>query len=109
MSEKLGVGKGALSAVSVINNVDNDVTFVIDAALTASEESLINLHPLRNDKTISLSWASLSAFFSSLEKQPTIVDFDAVPNDSTTTSSSTSSATKKPKEVKKGKEKEKAK
>ena len=96
MQDKLGVGKGALSALSAINNVDNDVTFVIDATLTASDETMINLHPLRNDQTVSLSWASLSTFFTSLEKQPTIVNFaDFTPETSSSTSSTTSSGPKK--------------
>jgi Ala-tRNA(Pro) deacylase len=52
MSRLLGITPGSVTPLAVINDIGGNVTIVLDAALVAA--STLNVHPLRNDATISL-------------------------------------------------------
>jgi len=75
--EKLGVTKGSVSPFALLNDVAGEVTFCIDKSLL--EQELINIHPLRNDRTTSVSPKSLLSFLDGVNHKPTILDFDAAP------------------------------
>lgn len=53
----LGVKRGAVSPLAVLNDTEKQVTFAVDKALL--EQKLVNVHPLRNDRTVSLSAEAL--------------------------------------------------
>ena len=53
----LGVRPGAVSPLTLTNDKDNNVTLVLDRNLMTAEK--INVHPLVNDKTITLKMADL--------------------------------------------------
>ncbi len=79
LMEKLGVIRGAVSPFALVNDKNNDVKFAIDSGLL--ESSLINTHPLRNDRTTSIPPASLLQFLERIEHSPTkILDFSNVVN-----------------------------
>ena len=53
----LGVRPGAVSPLTLTNDKDNSVTLVLDKNLMSAEK--INVHPLVNDKTITLKMTDL--------------------------------------------------
>ena len=75
--EKLGVKKGSVSPFAVMNDTAKEVKFCLDKALLDAD--LINSHPLRNDRTTSITPADLKTFLTQHEHEPTLLDFTAVP------------------------------
>jgi prolyl-tRNA synthetase len=73
--EKLGIIRGAVSPFALVNDSVKEVTFCIDKALM--DEEIINIHPLRNDRTTSISPANLIAFLDHIDHKPTILEFPA--------------------------------
>eukprot|EP00598_Pedospumella_elongata_P007497 CAMPEP_0184967480 /NCGR_PEP_ID=MMETSP1098-20130426/845_1 /TAXON_ID=89044 /ORGANISM="Spumella elongata, Strain CCAP 955/1" /LENGTH=701 /DNA_ID=CAMNT_0027488947 /DNA_START=46 /DNA_END=2151 /DNA_ORIENTATION=- len=76
LKEKLAVIRGAVSPFALVNDSAAEVKFVIDKALLDAE--LINIHPLRNDRTTSIPPADLVAFLEHINHKPTVIDFSAV-------------------------------
>ena len=68
LTEKLGVTRGSVSPLSLVNDAGREVRFCVDKAL----------RPLRNDRTASLAPAELLRFLKHIEHDPTVIDFDAV-------------------------------
>jgi prolyl-tRNA synthetase len=75
LKEKLNVIRGAVSPFALVNDKAKEVTFCIDKELL--DEQIINIHPLRNDRTTSISPKNLLAFLEHIEHPPTILDFPA--------------------------------
>jgi prolyl-tRNA synthetase len=75
LAEKLGVIRGAVSPFALLNDKDTEVKFVIDKALM--DCNLINIHPLRNDKTTSITPSDLEKFLEHVKHKATVVDFKA--------------------------------
>ena len=73
LKEKLNVIKGAVSPFAVVNDKASEVVFCIDKDLLSKE--LINIHPLRNDKTVSIAPNDLMSFLDHVNHKPTILDF----------------------------------
>ncbi|AXT27017.1 prolyl-tRNA synthetase associated domain-containing protein [Ruegeria sp. AD91A] len=59
--QNLGIRPGAVSPLAMINGVQNDVRFFMDAA--AKQAEVIYMHPLVNDRTVALKRADMMAFF----------------------------------------------
>lgn len=57
----LGVRPGSVTPLAVINDLHHDVQVIIDTAVI--DFDLINVHPLRNDQTVSLKRDDLERFF----------------------------------------------
>lgn len=75
--EKLGIVKGSVSPLALINDEAGDVKFAIDKDLLSAE--LIHLHPLRNDRTVLTSPANLSTFLSHIKHEAKVLDFSNIP------------------------------
>ncbi|RYF94337.1 MAG: prolyl-tRNA synthetase associated domain-containing protein [Caulobacteraceae bacterium] len=73
MEETLGVTPGSVTAFALANDLEQRVTFVLDAALAASDP--VNFHPLVNTATTGVSQADFRRFLSALGREPIIVDF----------------------------------
>jgi Ala-tRNA(Pro) deacylase len=71
--EALGVRPGSVTAFALINDPDQKVRFVLDAALMAHD--LVNFHPLSNDATTAVSRDGLLSFLKALGREPVIIDF----------------------------------
>lgn len=78
LKEKLGVLRGAVSPFALINDINAEITFCIDKVLLDSE--IINIHPLRNDRTTSISQNALIQFLEHINHKPTVLDFSNIPN-----------------------------
>ncbi|WP_170419083.1 prolyl-tRNA synthetase associated domain-containing protein [Ruegeria atlantica] len=59
--QNLGIRPGAVSPLAMINGVQNDVRFFMDAA--AQMADVIYMHPLVNDRTVAIQRDDLLAFF----------------------------------------------
>ena len=59
--QNLGIRPGAVSPLAMINGVENNVRFFMDAA--AQQADVINMHPLVNDRTVAMAREDLMSFF----------------------------------------------
>jgi prolyl-tRNA synthetase len=75
LNEKLGVIQGCISPFALINDINKDVKFCIDKSLLSEE--VVNMHPLRNDRTTSISPANLLSFLDNIDHKPILLDFSA--------------------------------
>ena len=77
LQSTLGVAKGSVTPFCMMHDTEKKVKFCIDKALLDAE--LINVHPCRNDRTTSISPATLKAFMDHYGVEMTILDFDNAP------------------------------
>jgi prolyl-tRNA synthetase len=73
LSENLNVIKGSVGPLAMVN-ASPEVKFAIDQVLLENDR-VINSHPLRSDRTTSLSADQLNAYLSHLKVEPLILDF----------------------------------
>ncbi len=71
LMEYLGVIPGSVTALGAINDIGNNVTFVLDADLMQDE--IINCHPLSNDATTSIGRADLIRFMEATGHKPLVL------------------------------------
>ena len=60
LMEFLGVRPGAVTPLALVNDPEGRVQFAIDRAVLAGDK--VNLHPLVNDKTVTVPVAGLETF-----------------------------------------------
>ena len=77
LMEKLGVIRGAVSPLTVLHDTACEVKFCIDKALLSHD--IINIHPLRNDRTSAMTAADLLKFCAHANHTPEEIDFDKAP------------------------------
>ena len=75
LQEALGVTPGSVTAFAIINDPDQRVRFILDAALMS--HSTVNFHPLTNTATTAVSSADLLAFIAAVGRVPDILDLTA--------------------------------
>jgi Ala-tRNA(Pro) deacylase len=68
----LGIRPGSVCPFCIINDTDNSVRIILDAAMMDAD--IVNYHPLDNAMTIGLSPADLIKFIEYTGHQPHIVD-----------------------------------
>lgn len=71
--ETLGLTPGSVTALGLINDPDQQVTFVLDEALWDAD--IVNFHPLTNTATTALAQADFRKFLSLIRHDPIVVDF----------------------------------
>ncbi|MBU3974662.1 MAG: prolyl-tRNA synthetase associated domain-containing protein [Alphaproteobacteria bacterium] len=71
--ETLGVRGGSVTALGLINDPDQRVTFVLDKALW--DANIVNFHPLTNTATTALAQADFRRFLTLIGREPMVVDF----------------------------------
>ncbi len=74
--DALGVRPGSVTAFALMNDMEGRVTFVLDAALLATDP--VNFHPLSNDATTAIARDDLLKFAKATGHDPLIVDFAAL-------------------------------
>jgi Ala-tRNA(Pro) deacylase len=74
--ETLGVPPGSVTPFSLINDTEHKVRIVLDAEMMKQEP--LNYHPLRNDRTISVSRDDLLKFIAACGHTPEIVTLPEV-------------------------------
>ncbi len=75
LAQYLGIYPGAVNPFCVINDKNHNVEVVLDAFMM--QAGIINVHPMDNAMTISLSPASLLKFLNHTGHTPNIIDFSA--------------------------------
>ena len=76
MEQVLGVTPGSVTAFALINDLERQATFVLDARLAQAER--VNFHPLTNTATTGVSREGFAKFLSALGVAPIVVDFSAM-------------------------------
>ena len=76
MEQVLGVTPGSVTAFALINDLERQATFVLDARLAQAER--VNFHPLTNTATTGVSQAGFARFLQALGITPMVVDFAAM-------------------------------
>lgn len=76
LMESLGVEKGCVGPLSIMNNAAKDVKLVLDERLFDIDVKKIHSHPLRNDVSTSLLPSDLKKFLEGVGVQPLIVPFE---------------------------------
>ena len=71
--ETLGVTPGSVTALGLINDAGQRVTFVLDKALWDAD--IVNFHPLTNTATTALGQAAFRGFLALIGREPMVVDF----------------------------------
>ena len=71
LMEVLGVEPGSVTPFGLINDTENRVNVVLDAAMMAHE--LVNYHPLENTATTTIRSQDLVAFIRSCGHEPQVV------------------------------------
>ncbi len=71
--EALGVRPGSVTALGLINDPDQRVSFVLDQALW--DAAIVNFHPLTNTATTGLAQADFRRFLELIGREPVVVDF----------------------------------
>ncbi len=72
MWDALGVRPGAVAPLALVNDPEQRVRFVLDAALMACDP--LNFHPLFNDATTAISRAGFARFLAALGREAQLVD-----------------------------------
>ena len=75
--ETLGVKTGSVTPFALINDRERQVNLALDAKLARGD--VLNFHPLRNDRTTTISSQDLLKFIDSLGYEALVIDFDAEP------------------------------
>jgi Ala-tRNA(Pro) deacylase len=76
MERLLGITPGAVTPLAAFSDINGSVRVVIDASLGAA--NIVNVHPLRNTATTSVSGKDLIAALTNWNHAPTIVNVPAV-------------------------------
>lgn len=71
----LGVAPGAVTAFGVVNDMENNVTIVLDEALMRHDP--INAHPLTNEATTSIGRDDLLRFIKATGHEPLVLKLSA--------------------------------
>jgi Ala-tRNA(Pro) deacylase len=73
LKEILGVEAGAVTPLAVMNDKAGMVKPVLDAAIIKAD--LVNVHPLHNEATLSMTSAELVRFMEDCGHKPVLMDF----------------------------------
>jgi Ala-tRNA(Pro) deacylase len=73
MQDVLGVAPGTLTPLALINDVERNVTVVVDAELL--REDRLNFHPLVHTESLGVTAREFLAFIASCDREPVIVEF----------------------------------
>mmetsp|Transcript_11435 Transcript_11435/g.10944 ORF Transcript_11435/g.10944 Transcript_11435/m.10944 type:complete len:941 (-) Transcript_11435:188-3010(-) len=75
LMECLGVKKGCVGPLAIMNNAEKNVTLILDEGLLAFKK--IHSHPLTNDVSTVLTPDNLKLFLEKLEVEPVLLAFDS--------------------------------
>lgn len=75
MLEKLGVGQGCVTPLSLFNDTQQEVTFLLDASLVEDNHEKVNFHPMTNEATTGLKPEDFMKFVKATGHDPVLVHF----------------------------------
>lgn len=75
MLEKLGVGQGCVTPLSLFNDTQNEVTFLLDASFVEDKYERLHFHPMSNEATTGLNPEDFLKFVKATGHEPIIVHF----------------------------------
>ncbi len=77
LQETLGIAPGSVTAFSVMNDTNGDVTVYIDQTLLTHD--VINCHPMENTATTAIARDDLMSFLKATGHEPCPIDLTSVP------------------------------
>lgn len=75
MLEKLGVGQGCVTPLSLFNDTHQEVTFLLDASFVEDNHEKVHFHPMTNEATTSMKPEDFMKFVKATGHEPIIVHF----------------------------------
>lgn len=75
MLEKLGVGQGCVTPLSLFNDTQQEVTFLLDASFVEDNHEQVNFHPMTNEATTGLKPEDFMKFVKATGHDPVLVHF----------------------------------
>jgi len=72
---KLGVGRGCVTPLALINDKENAIHCVVDAKLLDKANERVYFHPMVNSATTGLSPADFEKFLTAISHPPIVVSF----------------------------------
>ena len=75
MLEKLGVGQGCVTPLSLFNDTHQEVTFLLDASFVEDNIEKVHFHPMTNEATTSMKPEDFMKFVKATGHEPIIVHF----------------------------------
>lgn len=78
MLQKLGVGQGCVTALSLFNDKAGDVRFILDSAFLEGGHPKVFFHPMVNSATTGLTPEDFKKFLTGTGHEPILVNFDEV-------------------------------
>jgi len=76
LATKLGVTKGCVTPLALINDRENAVHCVVDAKLLDKANEHVYFHPMVNSATMGLSPADFEKFLNAISHPPIVISFD---------------------------------
>lgn len=75
MLEKLGVGQGCVTPLSLFNDTKQEVTFLLDASFVEDNNQTVYFHPMSNEATTGMKPEDFMKFVKATGHEPIIVHF----------------------------------
>jgi len=76
--ELLGAKPGSINPLAVINDKEIKVNLIVDQGL-AQAGAKVMMHPMENNKTVTMTWEALEKFCTENGHAPRVVDLEAAP------------------------------
>ena len=76
MLEKLGVGQGCVTPLSLFNDTSQEVKFVLDASLVEGKHERVYFHPMSNSASTGLKPEDFMKFLKATGHEPILVHFE---------------------------------
>lgn len=75
MLEKLGVGQGCVTPLSLFNDTKQEVTFLLDASFVEDSHQTVYFHPMSNEATTGMKPEDFMKYVKATGHEPIIVHF----------------------------------
>ena len=75
MLEKLGVGQGCVTPLSLFNDIKQEVVFLLDAGCVEDKHEKVYFHPMSNEATTGMTPEDFLKFVRATGHEPTLVHF----------------------------------
>jgi len=76
MIDKLGVAQGCCTPLSLLNDGEKEVKFIVDKELV-NNDVMVYSHPMENNATIGMTSEDFKKFLEATGHEPVVIDFES--------------------------------